>query len=154
MCQHCSFGSQREFRTEVRAGVDCCTGTDESEALVVRPEVNVVPKSGDCTGEEQLPQIGKFSSLKIFRRWPTTTKIRCTKIFQCQSDKVRIALLGYMKPVRGLPDHRRLFFFSHVTNSIRVRLAPCVAYTYLRLSHKLIFSTFNFLRCAQRQKYI
>ena len=29
-----------------------------------------------------LLQIGKFSSLKIFRRWPTTTKIRHTKIFQ------------------------------------------------------------------------
>jgi len=31
------------------------------------------------------------------------TKIRRMKIFQRQSDKVRIALLGYMKPVRGLP---------------------------------------------------
>ena len=57
-------------------------------------------------------------SLKIFHWWATTTKIRCTKIFQRQSDEVRIALLGYMKPVRGLPDHCRLFFFPHVTNSI------------------------------------
>ena len=71
------------------------------------------------------------------------------KILQHRSDKVRIALLGYMKLVRGLPDHRRLLFFSHVTNSIRVRLAPCVAYTYQRLSHKLIFGAFNFRRCAQ-----
>ena len=63
------------------------------------------------------------------------------EIFQCRSDEVRIALLGYMKPVRGLPDHRRLFFFSHVTNSIRVHLALCVAYTYQRLScsARLIF---------------
>ena len=75
------------------------------------------------------------------------------KNFQHRSDKVRIALLGYMKPVHGLPDHRRLFFFSHVTNSIRVRLAPCVAYTYLRLSRKLIFTTFNFHQCAQRRKF-
>ena len=81
------------------------------------------------------------------------TKIRRTKIFQHRSDEVRIAPLGYMKPVRGLPDHRRLFFFSHVTNSIRVRLALCVAYTCLRLSSKLIFGTFNFRQCAQRQKY-
>ena len=51
-------------------------------------------------------------------------KIRRTKIFQRRSDDVRIALLGYMQPVCGLPDHRRLLFFSHVTNSIRVRLAP------------------------------
>ena len=50
-----------------------------------------------------------------------------------------------MKPVHGLPDHRRLFFFSHVTNSIRVRLAPCVTYTYLRLSCKLIFGVFKFV---------
>jgi len=75
------------------------------------------------------------------------------KIIQRQSDKVRIALLGYMKPVRGLPDHRRLFFFSHVTNSTRVHLALCVAYTYQRLSRKLIFGAFNFRRCAQRWKY-
>ena len=54
-------------------------------------------------------------------------KIRRTKIFQHQSDKVRIDLLGYMKPIRGLPDHHRFFFFSHVTNSVRVRLALCVA---------------------------
>ena len=40
-----------------------------------------------------------------------------------------------------------------MTNSIQVRLAPCVAYTYLRLSRKLIFSAFNFRRCAQRWKY-
>ena len=63
------------------------------------------------------------------------TKIRRMKIFQRRSDKVRISLLGYMKPVRGLP---KLFFFSHVTNSIQVRLALGVAYTYLRLSCKLI----------------
>ena len=81
------------------------------------------------------------------------TKIRHMKNFQHRSDKVRIALLGYMKPVRGLPDHRRLFFFSHVTNSIRVCLAMCVTYTYLRLSHRLIFGTFNFRLCAQQQKY-
>ena len=81
------------------------------------------------------------------------TKIRHTKIFQRQSDEVRIALLGYTKPVRGFPDHCRLFFFSHVTNSIRVCLALCVAYTYLRLSRKFIFSVFNFCRCAQRRKY-
>ena len=80
-------------------------------------------------------------------------EIRRAKIFQRQSDKVRIALLGYMKPVRGLPDHRRLLFFSLMTNSIRVRLAPCVAYTYQRLSRKLIFGVFNFHRCAQRRKY-
>ena len=49
------------------------------------------------------------------------------KIFQRRSDEVRIALLRYMKPVCGLLDHRRLFFFSHVTSSIRVCLAPCVA---------------------------
>ena len=81
------------------------------------------------------------------------TKIRPTKIFHRRSDEVKIALLGYMKPVCGLPDHHRLFFFSHVTNSIRVRLAPCVAYTYLRLSRK-IFGAFNFCRCAQRQKFL
>ena len=40
---------------------------------------------------------------------PTTTKIGRTKIFQRRSDKMRIALLGYMKPVHGLPAHRRLF---------------------------------------------
>ena len=89
---------------------------------------------------------GNFSSLKIFRRWPTTTKIRRTKIFQHQSDKVRIALLGYMKPVRGLPDHRRLFFFSHMTNSIQVCLPPCVAYTHLWLSRKFNFRLLNFRR--------
>ena len=76
-------------------------------------------------------------------------KSRRTKIFQHQSDEVRIALLGYVKPVCGLPDHRTLFFFSHVTNSIRVRLALCVAYTHLRLSRKLIFGAFNFRWCAQ-----
>ena len=68
---------------------------------------------------------------------------RHTKNFQCRSDKVRIALLGYTKSVHGFPDHHRLFFFSHVTNSIWVRLAPCVAYTYLWLSH---FGAFNFRR--------
>ena len=31
------------------------------------------------------------------------TKIRRMKNFQHRSDKVRISLLGYMKPVRGLP---------------------------------------------------
>ena len=81
-------------------------------------------------------------------------KIRHTKIFQRRCDEVRIALLGYMKPVRGLPDHRRLFFFSHVTNSIRVRLALCVAYTYQRLSRKLIFGAFNSHWCAQRRKFL
>ena len=72
------------------------------------------------------------------------------KIFQRQSDEVRIALLGYMQPIRGLPEHHRLFFFSHVTNSIRVHLALCVAYTYQRLSRKLIFGAFNFCWCAQQ----
>ena len=67
------------------------------------------------------------------------------KIFQRQCDEVKIALLGYMKPIRGLPDHRRLFFFSNVTNSIQVRLALCVAYTYQRLSRKFIFGVFNFV---------
>ena len=131
------------------------------ECTRVRTEVVSFPdaRSGNETRPENIMltdfvNYGKFSSLKIFCRWPKTTKIRCTKIFQRQSDKVRIALLGYMKPVRGLPDHRRLFFFSHVTNSIRVRLAPCVAYTYQRLSRKLIFGTFNFRRCAQLRKYI
>ena len=75
------------------------------------------------------------------------------KNFQCWSDKVRIALLGYIKPVRGLPDHRRLFFFSHVTNSIRVCLAPCVTYTYQRLSCKLICGVFNFRWCVQQRKF-
>ena len=70
-------------------------------------------------------------------------KLDARKFF---NDKVRIALVGYMKPVRGLPDQRRLFFFSHVTNSIRVCLAPCVAYTYQQLSRKLIFGAFNFQR--------
>ena len=65
--------------------------------------------------------------VKIFCRWPTTTKIRHTKNFQCRSDEVGIALLGYMKPVCGLPDRRRLFFFSHMSNSIKV----CSAYRYL-----------------------
>ena len=97
----------------------CC------ECTRVRPEVVLFPdaRSGNETRPKNIMltdfvNYGKFSSLKIFRRWPTTTKIRCTKIFQCQSDKVRIALLGYMKPVRGLPDHCGLFFFSYVTNSI------------------------------------
>ena len=91
--------------------------------------------------------------VKIFHRWPTTTKIRRTKIFRRRSDKVKIALLGYMKPVRGLPDHCKLFSFSDVTNSIRVRLAPCVTYTHLWLSHKFIFGVFNFRRCVQHRKY-
>ena len=76
------------------------------------------------------------------------------KIFQRRSDKVRIALLGYMKPVRGLPDHRRLFFFSHVTNSIRVCLAPCVAYTYQRLSRKLIFGALIFVSVLSNKNII
>ena len=105
------------------------------------------PSVGSCV------LISSVLGLKIFCRWPTMMKIRCTKIFQRWSDEVRIALLGYMKPVRGFPDHRRLFFFSHLTNSMRVRLAPCVAYTYRRLSRKLIFSAFNFRQCAQLRKY-
>ena len=77
----------------------------------------------------QILWIGKFSSLKVFRRWPTMTKLDARKFFNVE---VRIALLEYMKPVHhGLPDHRRLFFFSHVTNSKRVHLAPCVACTYI-----------------------
>ena len=40
-------------------------------------------------------------------------KSRRMKIFQRQSDEVKIALLGYMKPVHGLPDHRRLFLTLH-----------------------------------------
>ena len=91
--------------------------------------------------------------VKIFFWWPKMTKNKCTKILQRQSDEVKIALLGYMKPICGLPDHRRLFFFSHMTNSIRVCLAPCVAYTYLWLSCKLIFGAFTFCQCAQQQKY-
>ena len=53
----------------------------------------------------------RSASLKIVHQWPTTTKIRRTKIFQHRSDEVRLALLGYTKPVRGLSDHRRLLFF-------------------------------------------
>lgn len=46
------------------AGVDGCTGTEEPEALVVRPEVNVVPKSGDGTGEEQLDSQGRIVKIR------------------------------------------------------------------------------------------
>ena len=100
---------------------------EEDESMMM--EESVVGEGGEEVKKllRQLMKVSKcvymylnreISLLKIFRRWPTMTKIRRTKIFQQQSDKVRIALLGYMKPVCGLPDHHRLFFFSHITNSI------------------------------------
>ena len=46
------------------AGVDGCTGTEEPEALVVRPEFNVVPNSGDGTGEEQLDSQGRIVKIR------------------------------------------------------------------------------------------
>ena len=64
------------------------------------------------------------------------TKIRRTKNFSTPKWRSEDSSAGYTKPVRDHSDHRRLFFFSHMTNSIRVLLALCVAYTYLR---KLIF---------------
>ena len=100
---------------------------EEDESMMM--EESVVGEGGEEVKKllRQLMKVSKctctvdreiFSSLKIFCRWPTMTKIRRTKIFQRQSDEVRTALLGYTKPIRGLPDHHRLFFFSHITNSI------------------------------------
>ena len=53
--------------------------------------------------------------------------------FQRRSDEVRIALLGYMKPICSLPDHCRLFFVSHVTTAheyvqLSVSLTPGIIY--------------------------
>ena len=48
-------------------GVDGCTGTGETKALVARTEVNVVPKSGNSTGEETT-RFSREDSQKSWRR--------------------------------------------------------------------------------------
>ena len=44
--------------------------------------VAIVAHNHSTMSRTGIPQIGKFLSLKIFRRWPTTMKIRRTNIFQ------------------------------------------------------------------------
>ena len=79
-------------------------------------------------------------------------KIRRTKIFQCRSEDSSAGVHETCPPWSSRPWWIVMLFFSW-QNSKRVRLAPCVAYTYLRLSRKLIFGAFNFRRCAEGQKY-
>ena len=89
-----------------------------------------------------IPWIRKFSLLKIFRRWPTMTKIRRTKIFQCRCDEVRIALLGYIKPIHGsflTCDRQHTNTFSSM----------CRLHIVSVIVTKLSFGVFNFRRCAQ-----
>ena len=71
------------------------------------------------------------------------TKIRRTKIFQCQCDKVRIALLGYMKPIHG-------FFLTRDRQHTNTFSSVCCLHISSVIVTKLSFGTFNFRQCAQR----
>ena len=71
-----------------------------------------------------------------------------------------MAMLWYMKPVRGLQNHHRLLSFTRESSSktstfssvCHLHISHVPSTLALRLSHKFIFSAFNFRQCALAMK--